>query len=273
MRQRSLERRHTGIEHGFIRRIVSPEDLGHRLKPFVFLDFIHGAVPNGGGFGFHPHSGIATVTYQHSVDIVYEDTTGQNGIVEARGIEWVQAGGGLWHRAVLRPKKLPATGFQLWLALPPDLEQVAASAAYLPPDQVPSVENVRILLGDYQGVRSPIVAPYPINYFDVTLSAGQTFAFLPPPDHQVAWAFVYEGRVSCCDIQTTEELLIFDREPGVLSFSAQTDSGLMLATSPVHDHTLAIGWSSVHTSPEVLSRCEARIAEMGKSLRQQGRIP
>lgn len=272
MRLRTLERRHTGIEHGFIRRLFSPEDLGQRLKPFVFLDFLHGTVPDGGGFGFHPHSGIATVTYQHSVDIVYEDTTGQDGVVEAQGIEYVQAGGGLWHRAVMRPKSTSATGFQLWMALPPDLEQAAASAAYFPPDQVPQVDNVRILVGEYQGVRSPVATPYPINYLDVTLAAGQTFSFLPPPDHQVAWAFVYKGGVSCCDIQTVEELLIFDREPGALSFAAETDSGLVLATSPIHDHPLAIGWSSVHTSPEVLRSCEARIAEMGRELRQQGRI-
>ena len=70
------DRHHVGIEHGFIRRIVSPEDIGERLKPFVFLDFTHGKIPDNGGFGFHPHSGIATITYQQAVELTYEDTTG-----------------------------------------------------------------------------------------------------------------------------------------------------------------------------------------------------
>lgn len=42
---------------------MSPSDFGQLLKPFVFLDlFDNNGIPFS-GFGLHPHSGIATLTY------------------------------------------------------------------------------------------------------------------------------------------------------------------------------------------------------------------
>jgi hypothetical protein len=90
---RRIELRTRGTQHGFIRRMVSPGDLGERLKPFVFLDHLSGRVPPGSGFGFHPHLGIATRTYQLNADATSEDTAGQKGVVKATGHEWMRAAG------------------------------------------------------------------------------------------------------------------------------------------------------------------------------------
>ena len=57
---RSIERRVAGEQHGPIARLISPGDLGERLKPFIFLDFFDADIEPGFGFGMHPHSGIAT---------------------------------------------------------------------------------------------------------------------------------------------------------------------------------------------------------------------
>jgi hypothetical protein len=55
---------------------MSPSDLGRRLKPFVFLDLFDAEGSSLSGFGWHPHSGIATVTYLWEGNVRYEDTTG-----------------------------------------------------------------------------------------------------------------------------------------------------------------------------------------------------
>ena len=62
----SILTRTAGKRHGPITRVFSPGDLGELLKPFVFLDYLE--APGGGGpnFGFHPHSGIATLTAQYA---------------------------------------------------------------------------------------------------------------------------------------------------------------------------------------------------------------
>src|SRR5437667_7220077 len=61
---REIIYRTSGQTHGPITRLMSPSDLGELIKPFVFLDlagFDGRFAPIPMGFGWHPHSGIATV--------------------------------------------------------------------------------------------------------------------------------------------------------------------------------------------------------------------
>ncbi|MBM2812545.1 MAG: pirin family protein [Chloroflexi bacterium] len=98
---------------------MSPGDLGHMLKPFVFLDLFDIEKAAFPGIGLHPHSGIATVTHLFEGSAHYEDTTGRTGIVPEGGVEWFKAGHGAWHGG--GPGDTGRSrGFQLWLALPPD---------------------------------------------------------------------------------------------------------------------------------------------------------
>jgi len=132
MSGRRIEGRTRGQQHGFIRRMVSPGDpISERIKPFVFLDCIDAPVADGAGFGWHPHSGIATLTYALDADLAYEDTAGQEGLVKATGLEWMRAGGGTWHQGRLHPLGPTVTSFQLWLALPPELESGLAEGVVM----------------------------------------------------------------------------------------------------------------------------------------------
>src|SRR5437870_1762996 len=110
-----------GSGGGPIIRLFSPGDLGELLKPFVFLDYA--VLPATGVplFGMHPHSGIATITLPLTGRLTYEDTTGKSGVLPAGGVEWMRAGAGVWHDGKIKPGE-PMKGFQLWLALPADLE-------------------------------------------------------------------------------------------------------------------------------------------------------
>ena len=40
--------RFLGQRHGPIKRLISPDDLGDRLKPFIFLDFFYAEIEPGG---------------------------------------------------------------------------------------------------------------------------------------------------------------------------------------------------------------------------------
>src|ERR1700676_3532996 len=98
---RQIAQRTRGQGHGPITRLMSPSDFGQILKPFVFLDlFDNHGVPFE-GFGLHPHSGIATLTYLAEGSVSYEDTTGATGVLPAGGVEWMR-GGGSAHRPLGR---------------------------------------------------------------------------------------------------------------------------------------------------------------------------
>jgi len=87
-----------GRTHGPITRLVSASDLGELIKPFVFLDLFDVPPSKAPLFGWHPHSGIATLTLVIEGQASYEETTGVKGVLKSKGgVEWMQAAGGSWH--------------------------------------------------------------------------------------------------------------------------------------------------------------------------------
>jgi redox-sensitive bicupin YhaK (pirin superfamily) len=272
MTPRTIRTTTRGNLHGFIRRMVSPGDLGELLKPFVFLDHVEGTVAPGSGFGWHPHSGIATLSYSLDADLAYEDTTGQAGKVEATGLEWMRAGGGTWHQGFIHPRASTMTAFQLWLALPPGVEDGPAEGLYVPPQEVPQVGNVRVLLGSYEGTSNPIPAPGPVVYLDVVLAAGETWTFTPPPGHTVAWAFPYRGSVRLGGAEISRALAVFEEGESPVTIEALTEARVLFGSAPKHDHRLVLGSHSVHTNEASLRKGVARIREVGGDLRRAGRL-
>src|SRR5207247_10243663 len=92
-----IARRTRGQGHGPVTRLMSPSDFGRLLKPFVFLDLVDNQGNPFSGFELHPHSGITTVTYIAEGSVRYEETNGATGLLPSGGIEWMRAGGGVWH--------------------------------------------------------------------------------------------------------------------------------------------------------------------------------
>ena len=173
---------------------MSPSDFGELLKPFVFLDlFDHQGAPFNGGL--HPHSGIATLTYVAEGTVSYIDPDNVTGTLPAGGVEWMRAGRGMWHGGGL-DKAGRTRGFQLWIALPPELELGSTISIYQAPEDVPQDGPARVLLGSYGSASSAIAFPSPINYLAVRLKAGERWRYEPPTGHTVLWLAIASGDLS-----------------------------------------------------------------------------
>jgi redox-sensitive bicupin YhaK (pirin superfamily) len=267
----NVRHRTRGNTHGPITRLVSPGDVGELIKPFVFLDWFDFDPKHSPGIGFHPHSGIATVTVLLEGQLSYEETSGTKGLIDAKGVEWMRAGGGVWHTGgaagTARVK-----GYQLWIALPPEMESLPAEAKYLGAEKFPSHGPARVILGRYGSAASKLPAPKTLNYLDVALKKGETWRYEPPADHDIAWIAVHKGSVAVPDPVTKGELAVLEEGNRVVEFKALEDMGFVLGSAVKHPHDLFLGNYSVHTSPEALAKGEAKIAEIGKQLQGEGRL-
>src|SRR5260221_6901318 len=152
---RSIVHRTRGHSQGSITRLVSRSDVGELIKPFVFLDYFDIDPQRMPAIGFHPHSGIATVTVVLEGQISYEETSGTKGIIEPGGVEWMRASGGVWHTGGIAGDQR-TKGFQLWVALPPSLELAEPDGQYLNASEFRSVGPARVIAGEYEGVTSVI---------------------------------------------------------------------------------------------------------------------
>jgi redox-sensitive bicupin YhaK (pirin superfamily) len=269
---REIVHRTKGHTRGPITRLVSPSDLGELIKPFVFLDL---AVFEGEGgrmpieLGWHPHSGIATVTVMLEGSVRYAETTGKAGVLPAGGVEWMRAGNGVWHTGEAGEGR--AKAFQLWVALPPELENAPNASHYVMPEEVPVVGPARVILGAYGNAKSPIAAP-PMTYLAVSLKAGQRWSYQPPQGHTVAWVAVHEGVLRAPSPVVAGELAIFEPSEESIDFVAQGDTGFVLGSAAMHPHELVLGNYSVHTSVDALRRGQAEIRRIGQMLQANGTL-
>ncbi|TDG18289.1 pirin family protein [Paraburkholderia silviterrae] len=269
--QRTIVTRTAGRQHGPVTRIVSPSDLGELLKPFVFLDYFDNSAAADMRFAMHPHSGLATTTVLLEGEVEYEDTTGAAGILPAGGVEWMNAGKGVWHNGRATGDGR-GRGYQLWVALPPELELGAPFSQYLSANEVPRVGPASVILGSYGNVESPIPAPPGISYLLVRLAAGQRWQYTPQTGHNVAWLSIQRGALQMGHETIADELVAFNKSENVLAFTAAEDSEFVLGSAVAHPHRLVLGHYSVHTSAQALRTGEDRIMEIGAELRRTGRI-
>ncbi|SCZ07108.1 Redox-sensitive bicupin YhaK, pirin superfamily [Pseudomonas sp. NFACC37-1] len=251
---------------------MSPGDLGQLCKPFVFLDlfsFKDGVMPS--GFGMHPHSGIATLTYLLEGQVTYEDSTGQSGVLPSGGMEWMQAGNGVWHDG--RPVSgAPIHGFQLWVALPAAEENAPAHSLYLAPSAIPREGPALVLLGQYGTARSNVVTPGDMNYLAVHLNDQARWRYTPPAGHTVAWLAVSSGRLTAGDTVNAGEMVVFEESGGAIDIVAQGATSFVLGSAVKHPHDLVMGYYSVHTSKAALEKGEKEIQRIGTVLQQEGRL-
>lgn len=271
-RKRQIIDRTRGQRSGPITRLVSPSDLGEMIKPFVFLDYFEAQSLTASRFGWHPHSGIATITLILSGEgLFYEDSTGKQGILPQGGVEWMRAGGGVWHRGEAAAGL--TQGFQLWIALPSEQELAPAQSVYLPPHQVEEEGPVRVVLGRYGTAKSPIAAPPSINYLVVRLKDQEHWQFKPDIGNTVCWVAVQAGMLHTDDnTLTSGELVVFEESDAAIDFHAEGDTTFVLGSAIKHPHDLVLGYYSVHTSPDALYKGEAEIKRLANKLQSEGRL-
>ena len=260
---RMITHRTRGTSLGPMTRLVSPSGLGPILKPFVFLDFIDRDGPAFDG-DLHPHSGIATLTYLSKGIVNYIDHDGHLGQMTSGAVEWMRAGRGMWHGGGVGAG--PMLGFQLWIALPPELELSPPESLYVDANEIEHSGPARVLFGEYGPTKSKISSPMNANYLAVKLKASESWRYLPPRGHLVLWIAVASGILSGPDNIGTGELVVFEQSGQAVTFTAKTDVEFVLGSAAPHDHELVLGNYSVHTSAQALLEGERRIASLGSQL-------
>jgi redox-sensitive bicupin YhaK (pirin superfamily) len=269
-RERGIVELTAGHTHGPITRLMSPGDLGELVKPFVFLDYFEAPSSGGPQMADHPHSGIATHTTLLQGSVGYRDSTGKSGTLRAGSVEWMQAGGGVWHGGDMRPGE-PVRGYQLWVALPARLELQPAFSQYLDPEAVESDGRARVLLGSQGTQRSPIADVSRLAYLHVRLQDGETWRYQPPLDHDVAWLAVNDGKLHVAGTVVARRMAVFEEGEGALELRAEGPTEFVLGSAVKHPHPLVCGSYSVHTSAHTLALGEAGIRKVASALQSKSR--
>src|SRR5437868_9675912 len=168
------------LGNGFKVRRALPAAERRSVGPFVFFDQMGPvALPPGRGLDVraHPHIGLATVTYLFEGEILHRDSLGSVQPIRPGDVNWMTAGIGIVH-SERTPSELRATGsrifgIQLWVGLPASDEELAPAFQHVPAARLPVLEgDIRLILGEWRGARSPVATRSPMLYADAPLAAG-----------------------------------------------------------------------------------------------------
>jgi redox-sensitive bicupin YhaK (pirin superfamily) len=177
----------------------------------------------------------------------------------------------MWHGGGL-DKAGRTRGFQLWIALPPELELGPVISIYQAREDVPQYGPARVLLGSYGSASSAIVSPSPINYLAVRLKAGERWRYVPPTGHTVLWTAVASGTVLAPDELRQGDLAAFEPSNEAVEFEARTDAEFVLGSAVSHKYDLVLGSHSVHTTPAALRDAQRHLSTIRAGLIQEGRL-
>ncbi len=260
-----------GTIMGPITRLVTPTDIGELIKPFVFLDAFDTNPNPPREIGFHSHSGIATVSLLFQGKFKYMETSGTEGVLESGSVEWMRASKGVWHGGISYGKE-NVQGYQMWVALPPDLEIAECEAFYCDAENIAAEGPARIILGQYGKTTSIIPAPPGINYLDVQLKAGEQWTYHPPKGHTVGWLTFQNGRLRVPGVVEAGELVVFEEAEEAIKVEGVDDTRFVLGSAVKHPYGLVSEGSSVHTTTEALNKGLTEIERIGETLRASGKL-
>lgn len=172
------------------------------FDPFLLLDDFRSDDPADylPGFPWHPHRGIETITYVLDGDVEHQDSLGNGGVIGAGDVQWMTAGGGIYHQEMPRGADTGKMyGFQLWTNLPAANKMMAPRYRDVRHDAVATVKTaegafVRLIAGSVDETGGPVtdVVTQP-EYMDVSLAAGTQFVHPVTPGH-TAFAYVIDGK-------------------------------------------------------------------------------
>jgi redox-sensitive bicupin YhaK (pirin superfamily) len=186
------------------------------FDPFLLFDDFRNDNPEAfaGGFPWHPHRGIETITYVLNGAVDHSDSLGNSGKLQAGDIQWMTAGSGIMHQEMPTGNtKGQMHGFQLWANLPGSLKMTAPRYQDVGGNEIPEITDddgtqVKVITGEFWGRRGPVdgIAADPL-YLDVTVPAGCKKS-IKVDTYRNTFAYIFEGAGKFADASSPRGILL-----------------------------------------------------------------
>lgn len=184
--------------------------------PFLLFDDFRNDNPEAyaGGFPWHPHRGIETITYVLNGSVDHTDSLGNSGSLGAGDVQWMTAGSGIMHQEMPSGNATGQMhGFQLWANLPASMKMTAPRYQDVEAKEIPEIIDddgtcVRVITGEFWGKRGPVdgIAADPL-YLDISIPAGRRKIF-KVDTYRNTFAYVFEGAGKFADASTPQGILL-----------------------------------------------------------------
>jgi len=226
------------------------------IGPFIFID--HMGPTSLGPEKYmdvdqHPHIGLATLTFMLEGEIMHEDSLGTKQRITPGSVNWMIAGKGVSHTertpADLRDgRSLVAHGYQIWVALPKELEDIAPQFYHFGADELPQWHNgsttFKLIAGNGYGKSSPVPVHSPL--FMVEIKTVEDYVLDTSNElYGEIGICIVEGAIVACDNEINKGNILVSKVSDVCNIKVKANSHILLFGGEPFSEERHIYWNFV----------------------------
>lgn len=246
----------------------SSNNFAQKISPYVLMDYhppfqYPPAKDEQRGVGVHPHRGFETVTLAFEGSVAHHDSAGNSGVIGPGDVQWMTAAAGILHKEYHQKEFARAGGTmhmaQIWVNLPqahkmdaPRYQAIASGQMGLAklPD---AAGQVRVIAGEFGGVKGPARTVTPINMFDIRLNPHGRL-HLSFPSHQNTALLILKGDVMVNGKTKgrTLDFVLFENEGEEIVIQAEDEAHLLVLNGePIDEPVVQQGPFVMNTRQEI----------------------
>ena len=240
------------------------------VGPFIFIDHMGPSLVKSGHWidiGQHPHIGLSTLTYLFEGSITHRDSIGSELDITPGSVNWMTAGKGVVHTE-RTPQALRDAGheqrvhgFQIWVALPKELEDMDPEFSHIPKEALPVWEEgtirFKLIAGEAFGYRSPVPVYSELFMLEVRTQAAASFDAAGILKGEIG-VCVVDGEIEACGNRIEAGNMLVSKEEDVCKIHMPGPAHLLIFGGKPFAEPRHIFWNFVASDQKTIEQARER---------------
>lgn len=257
-----INERQTDLGNFMVGRLL-PFRKKRQVGPFTFIDHMG---PNKMGNGNyidvdqHPHTGLSTLTYLFEGEIEHKDSIGSHQILKPGDIGFMTAGKGVTHtertpKAKRNGREFTMHGYQIWVALPKEIESMNPLFDYYPASEIQSWNKgdlqLKLIAGNAFGKSAKLQGYSPLFMVDILAKKENTLDLKDQLKGEVAFVIV-RGAIKIGEEKVEAGQMLISQTDEQCSICLEEGTQLLLFGGEPMESEPLLMWNFVAHSKEKL---------------------
>ncbi len=266
-----IEERSRDIGDFLVGRLI-PFRKKRMIGPFIFIDHM-GPTQLGPkkymDVDQHPHIGLSTLTYLLEGEIIHKDSLGTQQRIQPGSVNWMVAGKGVSHTErtpddMRNGVTFTAHGYQIWVALPKELEETDPEFHHIGIDEIPKWEDgtasFKLVAGEGYGRKSPVPVHSPLFMIEIT-STDAYFLDIKDKVRGEVGICIVEGSIEACGDTIHKGNIVVSKVEDTCKINLRPNTHLLLFGGEPFPEERHIYWNFVSSSKERIERAKTDWAQ------------
>ncbi len=237
------------------------------VGPFIFIDHMGPTLLGPEKYmdvGQHPHIGLSTLTYLLEGELMHRDSIGTIQRIAPGSVNWMVAGKGVTHTErtpddLRNGKQFTAHGYQIWVALPKDVEDTTPEFHHFEATQLPQWQegsaHFKLVAGKGYGKTSPVPVHSDLFMVEVKTNAKFSLNTRDSLKGEIGICIV-EGSIEACGNKIEKGNMLVSKIEDTCNLILEPDTHILLFGGIPFPEERFIYWNFVSSDKEKIEKAK-----------------